>query len=87
MIIETMRQRVQPFAAFLCGQVHEAKEDGKVEKEEGKMGNEANEVMYKIAEYLLKKMQESGLISQEERQKITLLNIETFSPELAKVYM
>ncbi len=51
------------------------------------MGNEANEVMYKMAEFLLKKMQESGLISQEEREKITLLNIETFSPELAKVYM
>lgn len=47
----------------------------------------ANEVMYKMAEFLLKKMQENGLISQEERDKITLLNIETFSPELAKVYL
>lgn len=47
----------------------------------------ANEVMYKMAEFLLKKMQENGLINQEERDKITLLNIETFSPELAKAYL
>lgn len=47
----------------------------------------ANEVMYKMAEFLLKKMQENGLISEEEREKITVLNIETFSPELAKVYL
>lgn len=51
------------------------------------MKSEANEVMYKMAEFLLKKMQESGLISAEEREKITVLNIETFSPELAKVYL
>lgn len=51
------------------------------------MKKEANEVMYKMAEYLLKKMQENGLISQEERDKINVLNIETFSPELAKVYL
>ena len=47
------------------------------------MKKEANEVMYKMAEYLLKKMQENGLISGEEREKIRTLNIETFSPELA----
>lgn len=51
------------------------------------MKTEANEVMYKMAEFLLKKMQESGLISEEEREKIRVLNIETFSPELAKVYL
>ena len=51
------------------------------------MKNEANEVMYKMAEVLLKKMQESGLISKEEGEKITVLNMETFSPELAKVYL
>lgn len=51
------------------------------------MKTEANEVMYKMAEFLLKKMQESGLISEEEREKISVLNIETFSPELAKVYL
>ncbi|MBR1853832.1 MAG: hypothetical protein IJ794_11950 [Lachnospiraceae bacterium] len=48
---------------------------------------ESNEVKYKIAEFLLKKMRENGLISEEERQKIGVLNIETFSPELAKVYL
>ena len=51
------------------------------------MKRESNEVMYKLAELLLKKMQESGLISVEEREKITVLNMETFSPELAKVYL
>ena len=51
------------------------------------MKKEANEVMYKMAEYLLKRMQENGLISEEERDKINVLNIETFSPELAKVYL
>ena len=51
------------------------------------MKSESNEVMYKMAEFLLKKMQENRLISAEEREKITVLNIETFSPELAKVYL
>ena len=51
------------------------------------MKKESNEVKYKLAELLLKKMQESGLISEEEREKIAVLNIETFSPELAKVYL
>lgn len=53
----------------------------------GRVENGANEVMYKMAEYMLKKMQERGLISEDEREKITVLNIETFSPELAKVYL
>lgn len=30
---------------------------------------ESNEIMYKMAEMLLKKMQESGLISEKEREK------------------
>lgn len=51
------------------------------------MKRESNKVMYKLAELLLKKMQESGLISEEEREKITVLNMETFSSELAKVYL
>ena len=51
------------------------------------MKKEANEVMYKMAEYLLKKMQENGLISREEQEKIRSLKIETFSPELAEVYL
>ena len=53
----------------------------------GNMQQGDNEVMYKIASHLLSKMQESGLISEEEREKINVLNIETFSPELAKVYL
>lgn len=53
----------------------------------GNMQQGANEVMYKIASHLLSKMQESGLISEEEREKINVLNIETFSQELAKVYL
>ena len=36
----------------------------------GNMQQGANEVMYKIASHLLSKMQESGLISEEEREKI-----------------
>ena len=51
------------------------------------MKKESNEIMYKMAEILLKKMQESGLIDEEEREKISHLYIETFSPELAKVYL
>lgn len=51
------------------------------------MKKESNEVRYKLAELLLKKMQENGLISAEEREKIAVLNMETFSPELAKVYL
>ena len=51
------------------------------------MSREANEVMYKMSEFLLKKMQENGLITTEEREKIAALNIETFSPELAEVYL
>lgn len=50
-------------------------------------GNSANEVMYKMSEVLLKKMQENGLISAEECSKIRKLNMETFSPELASIYV
>ena len=51
------------------------------------MSREAREVMYKMSEILLKKMSENGLITAEEREKIAALNIETFSPELAEVYL
>lgn len=51
------------------------------------MKKDSNEVLYKMAEYMLKKMQEKGLINEEEREKIAVLNMETFSPELAKVYL
>lgn len=51
------------------------------------MENGAKEVMYKMASNLLKKMQNNGLISEEEKEKIDRLNLETFSPKLAEVYM
>jgi len=52
------------------------------------MGAEVNakEVRYKMADHLLKKMQETGLINQEEYDKIRLLNMETFMPEMACLY-
>ena len=55
----------------------------------GHMGKEngANEIMYKLASQLLKRMQENGLITKEECEKIAALNRETFSPELGKVYV
>lgn len=46
----------------------------------------AKEIRYKMADYLLKKMQENGLINQEEYDKIRLLNMETFMPEMAILY-
>lgn len=49
--------------------------------------NGANEVMYKMASFMLQKMLESGLINEEEYKKIAVLNVETFSPELGKVYV
>ena len=53
------------------------------------MGKEsgANEVMYKMSEILLKRMQNNGLISEDECRKIRKLNMETFSPELASIYV
>ena len=47
----------------------------------------ANEVRYKIAEILLKRMHEDRLLTEEEWEKIRVLNVKTFSPELAKVYL
>lgn len=40
---------------------------------------------YLMAEKLLKKMQEKGLITEGELQKINALNRQTFSPSLAKI--
>ena len=68
--------------AFCNGGKYSRKLSEGLRKEYGGMGNMqqgANEVMYKIASHLLSKMQESGLISEEEREKINVLNIETFS--------
>lgn len=57
-------------------------------KERGKlMEGGANEVRYKIAEILLKRMHEDKLLTEEEWEKIRVLNVKTFSPELAKVYL
>ena len=46
---------------------------------------EANEIMYKMAEFLLQKMFNYGLIDAEEKGKISVLNIETFSPEFSEI--
>ena len=56
---------------------------------EGRKSNskDANEIMYKMAEYLLQKMFNYGLIDAEERGKISVLNIETFSPEFSEIYL
>lgn len=51
------------------------------------MEGAANEVRYKIAEFLLKRMHEDKLLTEEEWEKIRVLNVKTFSPELAKVYL
>ena len=57
-------------------------------RERGKlMEGGANEVRYKIAEFLLKRMHEDKLLTEEEWEKIRVLNVKTFSPELAKVYL
>ncbi len=47
----------------------------------------ANELRYKIAEFLLKRMHEGKLLTEEEWEKIRVLNVKTSSPELAKVYL
>ena len=49
--------------------------------------HEANEVKYKVALKLLNIMLRNGLISSSEYEKIDELNRQTFSPELAKVYV
>lgn len=56
---------------------------------EGRKSNskDANEIMYKMAEYLLQKMFYLGLIDAEEKGKISVLNIETFSPEFSEIYL
>ena len=47
----------------------------------------AYDVVYKIAEFLLKRMHEDKLLTEEEWEKIRVLNVKTFPPELAKVYL
>ncbi|WP_173361738.1 SHOCT domain-containing protein [Desulfitobacterium hafniense] len=48
---------------------------------------EANEVKYKAAVKLLEIMLSKGLITLAEYQKIDDLNRQTFTPELAEVYV
>ena len=47
----------------------------------------ANEVRYKIAEILLKRMHEDKLLTEEEWEKIRVLNVKTFSPEILFRYI
>lgn len=44
-----------------------------------------NEFDYMLAQKMLKDMLETGLISLVEFDKITALNLETFSPELTSI--
>jgi hypothetical protein len=46
----------------------------------------AREMQYKLSVKLLEVMVSSGFLLPEEYEKIDVLNRETFSPELAKVY-
>lgn len=48
--------------------------------------HEANEVNYKISLKLLNILLINDIITSEEYEEIDLLNRQTFSPELAKVY-
>lgn len=48
------------------------------------MKKESNEVRYKLAELLLKKMQENGLISAEEREKIAVFEHGNIFPGTCK---
>lgn len=50
-------------------------------------GQEANEVSYKISLKLLNILLRNAIITPEEYEEIDLLNRQTFSPELAKVYV
>lgn len=48
---------------------------------------EANEVSYKISLKLLNILLRNGIITSAEYEEIDRLNRQTFSPELAKVYV
>lgn len=51
-----------------------------------KRKRETNEMRYKLAVKLLDLMLKNGFIEPEEYKKIDILNRESFSPELSKVY-
>lgn len=46
-----------------------------------------NEVKYKISLKMLNELLEQGLITKEEYDKINILNLETFYPELKELYI
>ncbi len=45
------------------------------------------EVQYKMAQNMLKILLYKGIVTEVEYKKIDDLNIQTFSPQLAKVYV
>lgn len=45
------------------------------------------EVQYKMAQKMLKILLYKGIVTEDEYEKIDDLNIQTFSPLLAKVYV
>lgn len=45
-----------------------------------------NEINYKKSVALLQRLLRTGLITEEQYQKINQLNMETFQPELKAVY-
>ena len=46
-----------------------------------------SEVQYKMSQKMLAILHRMGIVSEEEREKIDLLNRESFSPQLAEVYV
>lgn len=45
------------------------------------------EVQYKMSQKILKVLLQMGIVNEEELKKIDYLNRESFSPQLAKVYV
>lgn len=61
--------------------------DYEINKKQNLMTQEQlqNEYQYTMAQTILKKMLDKGLICPDEFEKITVLNRQTFSPALAKI--
>ncbi|WP_313370911.1 SHOCT domain-containing protein [Sedimentibacter sp.] len=60
----------------------EASKEFEMTKEQTK-----KEVQYKMAQKMLKILLYKGIVTEVEYEKIDDLNIQTFSPQLAKVYV
>jgi len=60
----------------------EASKEYEMTKEQTKQ-----EVQYKMAQKMLKILLYKGIVTEDEYEKIDDLNIQTFSPQLAKVYV